>query len=113
MIHCKGYIKHVERDNWENGCTDTVQSYFVSDYFECATKEEAIQYCKDVTGETDEGALDLNSCDEPGRIDIQVQEDENGNRLTQLQWDQFKAGEIDTYLATYSFYFKQSCDIVL
>lgn len=112
MIYCKGYFKHTDRDNWENGCIDTVSSYFVPNYFECRTKEEAIRHCKDVTGETDEGALELNFCDDPGRIDIQVQEDENGNRLTPSQWEQFKAGEIDTYLATYSFYFQRSCEIV-
>lgn len=110
-IYSKGFIKHIQLDNWYNGCTDVVQSYFVDHYFECQTKEEAIQHCKDVTGETNENALELNACDHPGRIDIQVQEDENGNRLTPLQWKQFEAGEIDAYLATYSFYFKQSVEI--
>lgn len=111
MIYCKGFLKHVELDNWENGCTYTVQSYFVPNYFECNTREEAIRHCKDITGEIGDEGLELNACDEQGRIDVQVQEDENGNRLTPEQWEQFKAGKIDTYLATYSFYFQQSSEI--
>lgn len=107
MLVCNGYLKFSELDSWENGCSGECETIFVKYQIESKNKEEAIQQVKDITGETCDDAIELNSCDEPGRVDVQVQEDEHGNRLTQDQWEEFKQGRIKAYLVTYSFLFKQ------
>lgn len=101
---CFGYIKFSEEDNWENGCIGNSSSYFVN-YNIRGSKEEIIRQIQDITGEISTDNFDFNSCDEQGRIDIQIQENENGERLTEKEWEQFKSGEINTYLSTYSFQF--------
>ena len=99
-----GYIVHRELDNWEDGCSGDGDSVHVDITEVFKTKEDAFRFIQDCTGET---CMDYNACEENGRIDVQVQEDQDGMRLTPAQWEEFKAGRIDTYLATYSFYFKQ------
>lgn len=105
-----GYIKFSEEDNWENGCNGNVSSYVV-DHNICGTKEEIIRQIQDTTGEISTDSFVFNSCDENGRIDVMVQENENGERLTESEWRQFKSGEINTYLCTYSFQFYQLSEV--
>lgn len=92
--------------NWESGCIGNCASYFI-DHEIKGDREEVIRQIKDITGEISTDNFDFNSCDEQGRIDISLQENENGERLTEKEWDKFKSGEINTYLATYTFQFYQ------
>ena len=110
MLYTNGFLKHSELDNWGNGCTGECNSYFVEYPGKFKDKQQAIEFIKNITGEIDEDSFEFNACDEPGRVDVQVQENENGDRLTQQEWDDFKQGKINSYLVTYSFYFKQLSD---
>lgn len=110
MLYTNGFHKHSELDNWENGCTGEYSAQFVRYPSEFKDKQQAIKFVKDIAGEIDEDNFEFNACEEAGRIDVQIQENENGERLTQQEWEDFKQGKIKAYLVTYSFYFKQLSD---
>ena len=110
LLYCPGVQKFSEKDNWENGCTGEIIYEYINSPVQVNTKEDAIRYCLDFTGEINRDNIEFNSCDEPGRIDIQVQEDDCGNRLTEEQWELFKKGKIDSYLVTYSSYFVEQVE---
>lgn len=54
----------------------------------------------------EENAILVNSCDEPGRIDVQVMENGNGDAPSENEFSEWKAGRIDLYSVTYSFQFE-------
>jgi hypothetical protein len=97
-------LKFVEEDNWKEGCLpETGQNWEVDIEFKAETKEEILQQIKEFYGVTDEEIL-LNSCEEPGRIDIQIMEDENSYKATESQIEAWKEGRRKLYLATYTYY---------
>lgn len=103
MLEVNGWLKIAEEDNWEDGCQiDSTVSFSGDDRFAGRTIEDLIDDLLNFTGGEIDGVM-LNCCDEDGRIDIQVYEDEDGTPANPSQMERFKKGEERIWLATYTF----------
>lgn len=104
MLLAKMQIVSSELDHWENGCTgkDSVNNWeleFIADSEqELIQKMTAYFMC-------DSSYFIFNSCDENGRIDVQLQTKDKFDSFPMAKHDLelFKDGEIDAYLTTFSF----------
>lgn len=108
MFKSTHVYKYVQKDNFETGC------YGESQYtgYHCTLKGETIQdVVKAITehvGCKPEHVM-VNPCgDDPSRIDAQRMENADGEEPTQSQLQAFEAGEIDLWVADYSFYFEET-----
>lgn len=97
-----GFAKVSEQDNFEQGILLGRQEYWIDYPIAKDTKEEFISAVKYFLGDNIE--IDFNACDEQGRIDIQVTENDDGCTPSATEWDEFKAGEIDLWAVTYTAY---------
>lgn len=108
MFQANGLLKFSEQDLWNDGCQpDTAQSYEVSVNFTGKTAQEVIDQITDFTGCGKDG-VEINACDEPGRVDFAVTEDADGSPLSKSQWAQFKKGQIKAWYTVYSAYIEQT-----
>ena len=102
----KGYIAHSEIDNWDQGCIGTTKTEW-GDWYSIEADSIAgllEKLSQDFCAASNADVL-LDSCDEDGRIDLQVWQAgafEVGNVDEDLiaNW---KAGKIDLWLTCYSF----------
>lgn len=100
MFIVRGFIKSIELDNYENGCTGEYSSYSGKDIFQAETIRDLIEQLKNFTGHDD---ILINSCEEDGRIDIQGMEDGNSMVASDCQLEAWRAGTIDLYSVCYTF----------
>lgn len=107
----QGYMAIAELDNFENGCHGKSQTEFVkaSDW-ECKadTLKELVQkLTSEFNGEND--CVMLNSCEELGRIDLQVYQRQafDNAKPSAKTLENWKAGKIDIYLTDYIFNVQQ------
>lgn len=100
-----GWTKLAEEDSYTEGClTETAQMFDGNDRFTAPTEKEIIKKLQEFCCvDENEGNTILNSCDEPGRIDIQAMETGEGYRATPNQIEQWKKGEMRLWAVTYSF----------
>lgn len=109
MYEVIGFHKDAERDNWEMGC-DPHSCVTYSDNMMRWTAEtvpELLEQLAAFLGLSEAEAREvrlLNSCDEVGRVDFQIIENDDGMHPTAAQLKAWKAGEIDLWLATYTFH---------
>ena len=104
MLYAK-LIKHIERDNFENGCLfNTARSWSID--VEIKGKDKAslisnlLEFCN-----CDESALAIDPCDDdPSRIDVQTTETDEGRPPTESQLAAWKSGSIDLWSVTYTAY---------
>jgi len=94
--------KFTEQDDYENGCLpDTGTSYEVPVSFQGETVADVISKASDFIGCGKEG-IELDACDEKGRVDFAVTETVYGTTLTDMETAQWKAGELKAYYAVYT-----------
>lgn len=98
-----GWIKYTEEDNFEKGCIGKTQQADGNDQFSSDTVQGVIDLVSGFVGNNDKESILLNSCDEVGRLDIQVTEDENGMPAIPAQIEDWKIGQCRLWLACYSF----------
>lgn len=98
-----GWVKTIERDNWRDGCHGGANCFGGNDIFKGDTAEDAIQKACNFVG-VDYEDIDLNACEEAGRVDINLTENADGYPATPSEIEAWKAGEIDLWLANYTFY---------
>jgi len=105
MLEVNGWSKFAELDSWKNGCDpDSTRWEAGSDSFTAEDENELIAKLMEFTDVDDKQNVLINSCDQDGRIDIQRYEDEQGCLADASEMDAFKRGEIDLYLACYTFH---------
>ena len=105
-----GFLKHAEEDVYESGCQpDTANSYFGDMVFTGDTVGQVIEQVKAFCGADDDGLL-LNSCEEVGRLDVQVIENEQGLPLTEQEIEQWKSGEKRAWLVCYTWEVKRMAE---
>lgn len=97
-----GFTKVSEQDNFDQGILAGRQEYWIDYPIAKDTKEEFISAVKYFLGDAIE--IDFNACDEEGRIDIQLTENDDGFSPSISEWERFKAGEIDLWAVTYIAY---------
>lgn len=101
MYMIKGIHKFSELDNWENGCEGVGND----DYINYTLQSETLEGILKQLGEfCDSFDWELNSCDEIGRVDIQVYESADGCKAIERELEEWKKGEYDLWLCTYTAY---------
>ena len=102
-----GWTKFAEEDNFEKGCIGDAQYNDGQDRFCSNTLQGVIDLANRFTGNDDKENILLNSCDEIGRLDVQVMEDENGTPAGKMQTESWKQGKTRLWLVCYTFYVEE------
>ena len=102
----KGY-KMAEEDDYDEGCLlGTASSSTIDVEFSHKTIDGLIGKMAEYFGVECSGinnAFQLDSCDEPGRIDIQLMEDGDGNQATPEDFKLFKQHKRRLWSVTYTY----------
>ena len=102
MFAISGFHKFTEEDNYEHGCIAAQSNCTYIDYrMTSATIDNLLAQIANFVG-CELKDLDLNSCDEDGRIDCSVTENENGEPATKQELTQWRKGKMNLYYAVYS-----------
>jgi len=98
----KGLLKHVELDNYQNGCDpESYTTRYVELTFVGNTAEQAIQECAKFLG-IEPDAIERNACDEDGRVDFAATETTDTSKPSKAEFKAFERGEIDLYYCVYT-----------
>lgn len=99
-----GGIKHSEMDDFKEGCLpETAVSQSVDHLMQASTIDDLITMAMRYCGCDAKENVILNSCDELGRIDIQVMEDRDGIAASPHEIDRWKENDFTLFHTTYSF----------
>ena len=98
---------HAERDDYENGCVPGTDHASTYDYrIQADTVEELVNILcqhalwRDATPDD----YDLDSCGEPGRIDISGMVDSDWSPATKRELERWRKGKEELYYATWTVY---------
>lgn len=107
MLEVNGCLKMIEVDNYDEGCLlEGGLSVWIDETWKAQTPEQLIsdlaKFCgidaKDVAD-----SIELNACDEAGRINIARTENIKGNKPSAQEMKAFKQGKIKLFYCVYSF----------
>lgn len=100
-----GWHKFAELDIYADGCQPDRPSHDSgADYFEAETVDGLIAKLAEHVNQKDLSNVILDSCDERGRVDIQVYEDSDGYAADAHDLAQWKEGKKELWLACYTFH---------
>ncbi len=107
-------IRHTEQDIYTDGCQPhTSVSYWMNDKVEAQELNELVNLIKK-KHKVGNGALLLNSCDEVGRLDVQLYTTENGSTMVSKKllalWKEAKAV---LYLTIFTYHITRLIDVDL
>lgn len=99
--HIPTFCAFSEEDNYERGCEGGGSSYVYDHSFDAASEEALIGFvCNHFDVERD--AIELNACEEDGRIDIARMEDANGCNASQSEIESWKKGKTRLWHVVYT-----------
>ena len=106
MFEVNGWIAHHARDNFEHGCDpDTARTHVGDDLFAYSNLPDLLHALTDfVDGYTKSANMTLDACEQPGRVDLQFYETENGTAPGASEMRRWRAGKIDLWLVEYTFH---------
>lgn len=106
MLEANGFYKMVEVDDYvEGGLPDTVQNSFINIvFYGDVQKDILIKICDYFSVPYGGDDYILNSCEEDGRIDVQILENGEGIPASKRDIELWKRGEMTLYAATYTTY---------
>lgn len=100
----RGYVKFGEEDIYSEGCQpNTSFGDMGNDIFYGEDCKTIIKNCQEFCGSTRANELIFDSCNELGRLDISVFENEDAYPASQQEIKQWKKGKIKLYNCIYSF----------
>lgn len=102
-----GWTKLYTEDNYEHGEVGKSGMSSGRESFTGATLRELIDKLKSFCGVDNDANVLLDSCEEPGRIDIQRQEDDDGYEPNKHQIEEWKLNQCRLWSATYTFYIQE------
>jgi hypothetical protein len=107
----RGWYKSWEQDTFENGCIGPRSCFDGRDTFTGDTQDKAIEafarFCG-LDGLNDESdAIQRNACDEDGRIDIAVTENDDGCMASDSEIALWKQGKLRLWYAVYTGYLER------
>jgi len=101
MYKINGFSKMVEVDDYKEGCLpETMQNFEINYVISGKTKEEVIKQVMNFLN-VERDAIELNACEENGRIDIQTLEDADGCKASNGEIERWKRGELTLYAGYY------------
>ena len=96
--------KFTEQDIFNEGCIpETAQGHEVDMTFSNETTEGIIEEMRDFF-DVDDDALQLDACDETGRIDIALMETDESEQASKIDIEQWKQGKKRLWSSIYTFY---------
>lgn len=103
----KGAMKFAERDVFADGCiAEGAYSTFVDYTMQADSIDAILNSIADFVG-CDKSSIEVNACDELGRIDAATMETAEGYAATPNQIERWKTGNCDLWYCVYSFYFDE------
>ena len=108
MYEVYGWFKSGEVDDPEHGCLpDTGFSFGGDDRFKAETIPALISKLRDFVCVDEDYEIELDACEEDGRVDISVTETKDSYPATEKDIQRWKDGELELWYSTYSFYVKE------
>lgn len=102
MYKAENFLKIAEVDDYLEGCDPDTATMSETDLgFRNETLKGLLTDIADYFGAEKEDLL-LNSCEEDGRLDIQIMENNFGDVPTSTQIEQWKVGERQLWAVTYT-----------
>ena len=109
-----GWIRHTEEDIYNDGCQpQTSATSGGHDTFNAPTLDALIKQCAAFEGQQDLKNCLLDSCEEAGRLDVQVYEDAEGVAADERDFERWKEGKQKLWLVTYTFNLLKAEKVVL
>lgn len=102
MLIVDGWTKFSVQDDWKKGWIGEGSLSSGSDTFTANSPEELVLKLKQFTYHFD--CIELNACEEDGRIDIHGMETEEGIFASRNEIAEWKQGNLVLYAVTYTFY---------
>lgn len=104
----QGWGKFSEVGNYKKGCDPATTNHFGgNDMFTAPTVDELIGKLMAFCDTKDKQNVLINSCDEIGRVDIQVMETDEGYSAGTREIERWKEGIETLWLACYSFHIEK------
>ena len=99
-----GLLKFAEEDNYNEGCDPSTTTHFHVDMkFTGDTAQDVVNKVAEYLSVDGDG-IEYNACDEPGRVDFSLMEDENGTSPSKAQMTAWKRGKCKLWAVTYTGY---------
>jgi hypothetical protein len=99
---CRDLLKFSEEDVYNDGCQpNTGQCFQVEVSFTDKTTDGLIKKIADYLG-CDSDGIEKNACEDPGRVDFALTEDENSTVASKSQIKEWKKGKIKLYYSVYT-----------
>lgn len=100
-------LKFTEQDIYETGCQpETGYTTTVDIDFKGNSAKEVIDKIKDFFN-VDDNAIELDACDENGRIDVSVMETDESNQASSRDIEAWKRGGKRLWSSSYTFYVQE------
>lgn len=104
QFEVRGWIKFGEVDNYKEGCDyKTGFHHHGTDYFKGNTIQEIIEECQNFVSSDNVNDLMLDSCDDIGRLDISLLENEEGYKASKREIELWKENKVTLYNVIYTF----------
>ena len=104
MYEVNGWWKHGEQDFYETGCDpDRYVSFAGNERWSAETIPALLKQLRAFVGVDDDYEVELDACDEDGRVDISVMETNDSYTATPRQIEEWKRGELALWYSTYTF----------
>lgn len=97
-----GCLKHAEEDVFADGCIPPGSVTAIDVTFQGSTAEECVKAFRDFVGPVDDGDVELDACEEDGRVDVQIMETDDGIAADDDDVEEWKAGRLRLWLCTYT-----------
>lgn len=98
-----GWIKFADEDRFNEGCTGDAVQFCGKDVFKGTHPNSVIAKFCDFVG-AEKSNVELNSCDESGRVDICVMENGDGYPASKREIELWKSGDVRLWYAVYTGY---------
>ena len=98
--------KFAEEDDWKQGCIGKSQEYYLDVHFSGKSADEVIGKIASFLGQDAKDA-EKNVCDEPGRVEFGITENDDGNEMSKSEIERWKKGEIKAWYAVYTAYIEE------
>lgn len=99
----RGWAKFYEEDVYQEGCLPHTGGMIDgNELFKANTIDGLLKQLLDFTG-GDRECLELNSCDELGRVDISIMENADGCKATRSEIEAWKQADIQLWDCIYTF----------